>query len=118
MNELILNLKEFNFLPKEKISFDVSWQLDNIPKKIEVRLFWYTKGKGTEDSCVAETCIVDHLSDRGNKSVYFTLPESPYSFSGKLISLNWAIEFVVKSPDKCIRKEIVISPIKIPIKLY
>jgi len=40
----------------------------------------------------------------------FRLPEGPYSFSGKLISLLWAIEVVASPGDMAGRAGIVVSP--------
>jgi len=46
----------------------------------------------------------------GAKDFSFTLPESPYSFSGKLISLIWAIELTCSAGSETLRREITLSP--------
>jgi len=40
----------------------------------------------------------------------FALPEGPYSFSGKLISIIWAIELILEPGPSVERREIVMSP--------
>jgi hypothetical protein len=46
---------------------------------------------------------------RDNREFQIVLPDGPYSFSGKLISLVWCLELVVEPGSLCERKEIVIS---------
>jgi hypothetical protein len=38
------------------------------------------------------------------------LPEGPYSFSGKLISLIWALELACSPGSETVRREITVSP--------
>lgn len=70
---------------------------------LELRLFWYTEGKGTQD---LEVVATQHLGPEGRFRL--VLPDSPYSFSGKLISLIWALEVV--GGAVCPRAEILVSP--------
>jgi hypothetical protein len=44
------------------------------------------------------------------RSFRFRLPESPYSFSGKLISLTWALELVAEPSKELARQEITLAP--------
>ena len=37
------------YRPGEEIAGRALWILDEPPKAVEVRLFWYTEGKGTQD---------------------------------------------------------------------
>lgn len=71
---------------------------------LEVRLFWYTEGKGTQDLEVVATQTLDAAGRFRLK-----LPAAPYSFSGKLISLIWAVE-VVGHSDGAPREELLVSP--------
>jgi hypothetical protein len=48
------------------------------------------------------------LKDR--RSFSLQLPEGPYSFSGKLISLAWALELVAEPGSRASRIEITVSP--------
>jgi hypothetical protein len=44
------------------------------------------------------------------RSFRFRLPEAPYSFSGKLISLVWALELVLEPSKEVTRREIIVAP--------
>ena len=84
---------------------------------IEIRLFWYTEGKGTRDVGVEGTERVDRPDRNGHRDFSFTAPEGPYSFSGKLISLMWSIELVVLKVGKTERLDIGIGPRPIEVTL-
>lgn len=98
------------FLPGEVVEGTVSWQLGQPAERVELRLFWYTEGKGDQDvGVVANVPFADPgLQDR--RSFRLTLPEGPLSFSGKLISLAWALELVAEPGDRASRIEITVSP--------
>jgi hypothetical protein len=53
---------------------------------------------------------VDVTGLTGRGGFRFKLPDSPYSFSGKLVSLAWAIEAVAQPGERSARAEIVIAP--------
>jgi hypothetical protein len=119
MSELEIKTRgdKFSFLPGEELAGQVSWQLDS-PSRIELRLFWRTEGKGTKDVKVVDRINFDNMKRQESREFKFQLPDGPYSFSGKLISLIWALELVVTSTDETERLEIVVSPTKSEILLY
>ena len=98
------------FRPGEEISGAVGWQLTQPPKSVEVRLFWYTRGKGTEDVSVVDTVRFDNPKQEEARPFSFTAPAGPYSFSGKLISLIWALELVTEPGNESARLDLTISP--------
>ncbi|MCB0339344.1 MAG: hypothetical protein KDD53_07055 [Bdellovibrionales bacterium] len=105
------------YRPGEVVSGRVSWQVEAEPKSAEVSLFWHTVGRGTEDVEVVDKCSL-HVSGLSTEMPFsFTLPDSPYSFSGTLISLVWAVELVLSDPDHSYMEEIIVSPILEEIKL-
>ena len=61
-----------------------------------MRLFWYTRGKGTEDVGLVDTVAFPNPQTTDQRTFRFALPEAPYSFSGKLISIIWAIELILE----------------------
>ncbi|MCP5113384.1 MAG: hypothetical protein GY953_21330 [bacterium] len=85
------------------------WGLLDPPESMELRLFWFTRGKGTEDIEVIETVRVDSPAAEGSQSFRLRLPVGPYSFSGRLIAVIWAIEAVVKPGGETARVEITLS---------
>jgi hypothetical protein len=112
MSTLRLGLREnrTSFAPGELIAGAADWACDRPPKKVEVRLAWTTIGKGTTDSEIVESHVFPDPQATDLRTFEFTAPEEPYSFSGKLVSLIWAVELVVEPGDLCERREIVIAP--------
>jgi hypothetical protein len=119
MDQLDITLRQdkTDFTPREKVEGAIRWRLEASPRRIEVSLLWYTSGKGTRDVGVVETFTVDDPHSVGSRDFAFTLPEGPYTFSGKLISLVWAIEATCSPGDKSVRQQIVVSPARRPILL-
>lgn len=89
---------------------EVSWYLKSVPSSAEVRLFWYTEGKGDQDVILVDKIDLPALKAYDTRSFSFPLPKSPYSFSGKFISLIWAVEVIVSPFDMFAREEFVLSP--------
>lgn len=99
-----------SFMPGESLELSVLWALPSKPESMEVRLFWYTRSKGTEDVGVVATEALASTTASGEGKVRFTLPVAPYSFSGKLISLLWAVELVAEPGPRSARCEFTLSP--------
>ena len=112
MNQLKLGTRDnrTEFRPGEEIARAAGWQLDQPPQSVEVRLFWFTRGKGTEDVGVMDTVRFEQPQREEARPFRFTAPAEPYSFSGKLISLVWAIELVVQPGPDSSRLELTLSP--------
>jgi hypothetical protein len=98
------------FLPGEEITGTVSGQLEPEPAAIELRLFWYTQGKGTQDVAILATIQFENPGPQDRREFRIQLPDGPYSFSGKLISLVWALELVVLPSEEASRLDITVSP--------
>ena len=98
-----------SFKPGEPLSGRVAWRVEDQPTSAELRVFWYTSGKGTQDIGVVTT--LPFASPRAEDQRDFTLPlpREPYSFSGTLISLIWAIELIVEPGGHVDRLEFVLS---------
>jgi len=112
MNELRIDVdgQRQAFQPGEEVTGTVSWKLEKPPRAVELRLFWFTRGKGTQDASVVERLRFDTTSLDGSHSFRFRLPEAPYSFSGKLISLVWALELLAEPHKEVARVEIIVGP--------
>ncbi len=98
------------FSPGEQVEGRIEWSLDANPSALTLSLLWYTSGKGTRDVGVLYTNRIDNPGALGSDKFSFTLPSGPYSFSGKLISLIWALEVTCTPGSETTRKEIVVSP--------
>ena len=110
MIRLGLRENKTTFRPGEIIAGAVLWELGSAPESAEVRLVWFTRGKGTEDGGVAATVVLDAPAAVDTREFSFDAPNGPYSFSGTLIAVLWAVEFVVKPGSEFQRTEIVIAP--------
>jgi hypothetical protein len=98
------------FRPGETIEGAVLWELPGAPEVAEVRLIWFTRGKGTEDGTTVATVKFDNPAAGDTRQFSFPAPNGPYSFSGTLIAVIWAVEFVAKPGKDFERIEIVIAP--------
>lgn len=112
MNELKIGIREEQtaFQPGDVLRGGAGWQLDEPPKSVEARLFYYTRGKGTEDVEVVATVPFEEPRQQDARPFEFKLPAAPYSFSGKLISVIWAVELVTEPSGEAARTEFVLSP--------
>ena len=83
--------------------------LNDPPAYLELSLFWHTKGKGTKDVGIIDTIRIDNPGTLGGRHFKFLLPHGPYSFSGKLISIIWALELTLPRGRNAAHKEITLS---------
>ena len=99
------------FTPGSPIEGVLSWEFDNPPRSVELRLLWYTSGKGDRDSGIVYRETYENPMASDVQSFSFESPAGPYSFSGKLITLAWAIEVVIQKQKKLFdRVDLVIAP--------
>ena len=98
------------YRPGEEIAGQFAWSLDGETKAIELRLFWYTEGKGTQDVEIVDTKRIENPQRRDETEFTFPSPGSPYSFSGRLVSVVWALELVAEPYGDSTRLELTFSP--------
>lgn len=98
------------FAPSETARGTAFWNLDAPPRSVELRLFCFTRGKGTTDVQVVDRVSIDHPAADGSRAFLFRLPGQPPSFSGKLVSLVWAIELIVEPGNQSCRTELIVAP--------
>jgi hypothetical protein len=89
---------QLHFSPGEPITGTVSWGPDSAFQAAHLRLLWFTSGKGDRDIGIAQELPLDSPASGGTRSFHFVAPDHPPSFSGRLISLEWALELAI-SPD-------------------
>ena len=80
------------------------------PRSLEVRLFWSTSGRGDSDVEVVAVEEVPSPAASGWVRFGFQLPPGPYSFSGRLVSLAWAVELVAPREEMAASAPIVVGP--------
>ncbi len=60
---------------------------------------------------------VETPGSRGERDFSFELPLGPYSFSGSLITLAWALELVAIPSSEIERVEFVVAPTPVELRL-
>jgi hypothetical protein len=98
------------FFPGDRVSGSVEWELEAEPRSVELRLFWYTSGKGDQDVGVAAVVPFEGPGARDRRGFEARLPLQPYSFSGALITVSWALEVIVEPGSRAERLDLVVSP--------
>lgn len=105
-----LEQNQAGFRPGDVVAGTAQWRLEKQPQQVECRLIWYTQGKGDQDAGLGEATMFETPGLNDRRGFRFTLPNGPYSFSGSLISLTWALELTVSPGDLCERREITVAP--------
>jgi hypothetical protein len=98
------------FSPGERVEGQASWELPEPPQSLEVRLFWSTSGRGDTDQEVIAVEPVPSPAASGWVRFSFQLPPGPYSFSGQLVSLAWAVELVAPREEMAGSAPFVMGP--------
>lgn len=107
---LTLDQAEGGYVPGEPITGDVAWDIPGKLDKVTLRLFWRTEGKGTQDVGVVAEEVFDLVSSRESRAFSFKGVAGPYSFSGNLVSILWAVEAIASPGDEVARAELTLSP--------
>jgi hypothetical protein len=107
MNTIRLAARSFE--PYGTVTGAVHWSLEKPPEALELRLFWFTRGRGTEEAQAISTLDLDS-SVNGERPFSFVLPGSPWSIDGRLVSIVWGIELVEKKQGSLALEEFVMGP--------
>ena len=99
------------YRPDDPIRGTLLWdQLEEDVERLELRLIWYTEGKGTQDVDVAAVEHIPAPGTSGRQNFEINAARRPISFSGKLISLIWALEAIEFPSQDAVNRTITISP--------
>ncbi len=98
------------FAPGETLRGTISWAGEVAPEAVELRLLWYTQGRGDQDVGVARTLRIGSTGPVGSSSFELEAPSGPYSCSGRLVSIGWALEAVTKPGRDTARTDLVLAP--------
>ena len=104
-----LNKHSDDYRPGEIIAGEVVWS-DIQADRMDVRLIWYTEGKGDRDVEIVDSNDLLQPQTKGSHQFQFVAPHRPHSFSGKLVSLSWAIEAILFPSMDAEQRNLVISP--------
>lgn len=89
-----------------QVGGEAAWNLPAPPRLLELRLFWYTSGRGTMDVGIAERQRIDAAEGQGRRRFAFSLPTAPQPFAGKLVAITWALELVAEPGGQVARLEL------------
>lgn len=110
MNGLTLMDGRSAFSPGEDITGTIRWSAEQAPAWLELRLFWYTEGKGTQDIGVARSERFSDPGPQGERPFRMRAPAHPQSCSGRLVSVRWALELVSADDQPVVKVDLVIAP--------
>lgn len=99
------------FEPGETIQIVAEWSCRQAPERAELQLLWFTRGKGDTDRALVQSIPLDAPQAAERRTIELQLPEAPYSFSGTLISLVWAVRLELFGAAKSKQLDIVVSPL-------
>jgi len=98
------------YRPGEWVEGVAFWSLSAAPESIEVRIYWRTQGKGTQDLELVRNVKFAQIGLEDRRPFRLQLPAAPYSFSGKLITLAWGVEVVGEPAGESANIDITVSP--------
>jgi hypothetical protein len=98
------------YRPGEWVEGVAFWSLSAAPASIEVRIYWRTQGKGTQDLELVRNVKFTQVGLEDRRPFRLQLPAAPYSFSGKLITLAWGVEVVVEPAGESANVDLTVSP--------
>lgn len=110
MIEIRVDAARRDFAPGETLSGSVEWTGESAPHAVEVRLLWYTEGRGDRDVGVARRLHVEAPAAVGSSPFRFDLPAGPWSCSGRLVSICWALEAVARPGRETARCALTLAP--------
>lgn len=105
-----LDQNRTKYEPGESVTGTISWQLSEPPRMLEVQLSWTTRGKGTVDNEIVAAQTFENLPAAGERPFSVNLPDTPYSFSGKLISVLWQIRLLARPSKDEVTIPLIVSP--------
>lgn len=98
------------FAPGERVTGTLQWLGDAAPDAVELRLLWYTEGRGDQDVGVARSLLVEAPAAVGSTPFELQAPSGPYSCAGRLVAIRWALEAVARPGGETTRVELVVAP--------
>jgi len=96
--------------PRDTLRGTLQWVLDAPPESVELRLLWYTEGRGDQDVGVARSLRIEAPAAVGSSPFDFEAPGGPYSCAGRLVSVRWALEAIARPGKEAGRTELVLGP--------
>jgi hypothetical protein len=112
MNEIAASLTgdRTTYSVGERVEGRALWVFASAPEAVEVRLFWHTSGKGDDEVGVFAVHRVDMPGPSGDEAFALELPTRPWTWHGKLLSLDWSLEVVALPDEEAFRIDLDVKP--------
>lgn len=91
---IALRTSDGSFRPKERVAGYAHWDLERAPAWLEVRLAWHTEGKGTKEVRIVGRERLSGLTSQDRRDFTLTLPEMPYTYHGRVLSILWSVDLI------------------------
>jgi hypothetical protein len=117
---IMLRSHDGRFEPRWRVDGSASWSLSQAPAWLEIRLAWHTEGKGTKEVLVVARERFRAVSAQDQRTFALSLPEMPYTYHGRIVSILWSVDVFGPSRRFWRREEllatlpIVVSPTREP----
>lgn len=111
MIEVEIDASRTAFEPGDTVTGSASWDLPGPPSSLDVCLVWIAKGAGaTQQDGVAARVPIEGAGSRDTRTFALLAPDGPYSYTGKLLTISWAVELQAEPGGRSARTELVIAP--------
>ncbi|SRR5258706_16121062 len=113
---ITLRNSDVRFKPNGRVEGLLSWDPASAPAWLEVRLVWHTEGKGTREVMVVGRVPLTDVRVGNQRTFSFTLPDMPYTYHGRILSILWSIDVfgpargIVRRDGRLATLPIVVSP--------
>ena len=97
------------FEPGDVVEGLAGWERAAPPRSAQVRLFWHTRGAGDPDVGVVDKADLDVADPVSAQPFRLRLPDRPYSYTGTLITICWAVELVLTPGKEVARVDLTVG---------
>jgi hypothetical protein len=108
--ELTLEHGRTSFEPGARLAGVAAWSAPAPPRGMELRVAWTLRGKDGRDLHLADTIPLPAPAAAERRPFVLTLPATPYSFRGTLLTLTWTLDLVALPGEETARVNLVIAP--------
>ena len=110
MTSIDLKFKGSRFKPGQVLDLRLVWADKHPFERMSLSLVWHTRGRGTPENHIAFSVDIENQNPSGDQRISLRLPDGPYSYSGKFITLSWTLEAILHESEQEHIKTIVIGP--------
>jgi hypothetical protein len=108
--ELTLEDGRTGFQPGARLTGVAAWSAPAAPRGMELRLSWAMQGRGGRDFKIADTVPLPAPAATERRPFILTLPEGPYSFRGRLVTLTWTVALVALPGEEKTHLDLIVAP--------